>query len=52
MTTTLKISRKKIVDETHLLIKRFDTAEEASKAKTDYLMTVVFKDVDWKKVGR
>ena len=34
----------------HPLNRTFKTANEAAKAKTDFIMNTVFKDVDWAKV--
>lgn len=34
----------------HPLNRSFKTANEAAKAKTDFIMNTVFKDVDWTKV--
>lgn len=36
----------------HPLNRTFKTADEAAKAKTDFIMNTVFKDVDWAKVSK
>jgi hypothetical protein len=38
-----------IITQNHPLNKKFKTINEAAKAKTDFLMETVFKDVDWSK---
>lgn len=45
-----KSSKNRKDDENHPLNRTFKTAEEAAKAKTDFIMNTVFKDVDWTKV--
>ena len=42
--------QKNNLDKNHPLNKKFKTINEAAKAKTDFLMETVFKDVDWSKV--
>lgn len=34
----------------HTLDRKFDTAEEAAQAKTDYVWSTVLKNVDWDKL--
>jgi hypothetical protein len=45
-----KSSKKRNSDKNHPLNRTFKTANEAAKAKNDFLMDTVFKDVDWAKV--
>ncbi|MFY7913032.1 MAG: hypothetical protein ACOVO2_25910 [Emticicia sp.] len=45
-----KSSKKRNSGENHPLNRTFNTANEAAKAKTDFIMNTVFKDVDWTKV--
>lgn len=47
LTTSVEALR---ITKNHPLNKKFKTVNEAAKAKTDFLMDTVFKDVDWSKV--
>jgi len=38
---------KKPVGSKHPLDRRFSSAEEAAQAKTEYLMSTVFRNADW-----
>jgi hypothetical protein len=48
--TANKTSQKSNLEKNHPLNRKFKTTTAAAKAKTDFLMETVFKDVDWSKV--
>ncbi|MFN3849578.1 MAG: hypothetical protein ACK4NY_09125 [Spirosomataceae bacterium] len=45
-----KSLKKRNSDKNHPLNRTFKTVNEAAKAKTDFIMNTVFKDVDWEKL--
>lgn len=50
MPTIVKKDLPKNKQPIHPLNRKFDTAEEAAQAKTDYVWSTVLQNVDWDKL--